>query len=85
MASINVNPKPQTKAIAPGVQVNEMSDKRTPITAHDKRSIAVRALCDGRSVEKYLRGGEMRQMLRLRIEEALRELGLKHAIRSEAA
>ncbi len=49
------------------------------------RRVAVSAVCDYRSVKNYLDGKPLRNLVRTRIETALRELGLGDAVRAEAA
>jgi hypothetical protein len=48
---------------------------KSSLPAHEVRRVAVTAFADLRSVEKYLRGGDLRPMAKLRIELALKELG----------
>lgn len=62
-----------------------MTTSTRQLDAHDKRRVAVEALCDHRSVANYLDGKPVRTMLRMRIEAALRKLGFGEAVRSEAA
>lgn len=62
-----------------------METKRSELSQLDQKRVALEALCDARSVEKYLDGGAMREMLRERIEAALRKLGFDGAVRTEVA
>lgn len=62
-----------------------METKRNELSQVDRRRVALEALCDERSVDKYLAGGVMREMLRERIEAALRKLGFGGAVREGAA
>jgi hypothetical protein len=48
----------------------------TKLNAHDIRRIAVKAECDPRSVQKYLRSEAVRQLVAARIERALRALDI---------
>jgi len=66
--------------------VGDMGDSTATqqLTAHEMRTVAVKALCDDRSVRKYLDGKPVRDLLRMRIERALRECGFEAAVRAEA-
>jgi|HubBroStandDraft_1064217.scaffolds.fasta_scaffold320805_1 hypothetical protein len=55
-----------------------MDNKLSP---YDRRRVAIKALCDVRSVNKYLRGGELQAMLRVRVEAAMRGLGFGSEVR----
>ena len=46
-------------------------------TAHDIRRIAVVAECHPATVAKFLTGGSVRPLSRMRIERAMAELGLR--------
>jgi hypothetical protein len=50
-----------------------------PPTAHEIRQVAVAAICCGATVRRYFAGQPVRSTSRARIEEALRNLGLKAA------
>lgn len=52
------------------------------LTAHDERRIAVAACVDPRTVRQYLRGNA-KSTTSVRIEAALRELGLEALIRDQ--
>lgn len=60
------------------------TEKRTHISAHQVRQVAVDATCDPRSVEKYLSGGSLKPMTKERIEKALITLGLGDLVQSAA-
>ena len=47
--------------------------------------VAARASVDPRTVDRYLRGSSVREVVRLSIERALRACGLATLIRREAA
>lgn len=52
-----------------------------PLTAHDRRRIAVAACVDPRTVRQYL-SGRAKSTTAARIEQALRELGREDLIRA---
>jgi hypothetical protein len=62
-----------------------MTTSQRQLDAHERRRVAVEALCDDRSVKNYLDGKPLRAMVRTRIETALRKLGFEGAVRVEAA
>jgi DNA-binding LacI/PurR family transcriptional regulator len=47
---------------------------RQSLSAHELRQIAAVAVCDPRSVARYLRGEKTSSITRARVEAALREL-----------
>jgi hypothetical protein len=49
---------------------------RRPLSAHERRRIAVAAVVDPRTVDRYLRGLPVASTCGARIQEALRRLGL---------
>lgn len=54
------------------------------LTHHDVRRIAVEAVCDPRTIERYLRGERLgSHTMRQRIEKALRALGLDSLLRTD--
>jgi hypothetical protein len=56
------------------------SSKRV-LSAAILRLICVRASCDPRTAGRYLKGGNVSTLPRMRIEDALREEGYGHLIR----
>ena len=56
----------------------------TKLTAHQIRAVAVAAERDDRTVVRYLRGLEVRQLSALAIERALDQLGLRARNTQEA-
>lgn len=62
----------------------QMETKRSEMSLLERRRVALTALCDERSVAKYLRGEPMQQMLCERIAKALREAGFADAVRESA-
>lgn len=55
------------------------------LSAHDRRRIAVRAVCDPKCVNRYVAGGPLRATTIERIESALRVLGMESLIGARAA
>lgn len=51
------------------------------LDAHHERVISVRAVCDPRSVRKYLKGEDVLSTVRARIEDALRAEGFEKLVR----
>jgi hypothetical protein len=50
--------------------------KLPKLDAHDARRVAAEAVCDPRSVQKYLSGGTLRPTTTQRVRAALIKLGL---------
>lgn len=50
----------------------------------EERQVAAQAMCDPRSVHRYLNGARLQPMMTARIERALREMGLGQHVRRVA-
>jgi hypothetical protein len=65
-----------------------MADTKTTtgrqLSAHDRRRVAVEVPCSDRTVTRYLDGVDVGDMMRTRIEKALRKLGMD-VVRAGAA
>jgi hypothetical protein len=70
-------PKPLPKPIRRG---GEDFTSHPSLSNHDARRVGVEALCDPRTVFKYLHGGPQTRMTRERIERALKACGFEHLI-----
>jgi len=55
------------------------------ISGHDERRVCVSGRVDPRTLRRYLLGEQVRPMVRERIEEALRKVGLEDLIRHPVA
>ncbi len=53
------------------------------LNTHDRARVAVSAVVSTRSVERYLAGVALRDNTRVRIEKALRSLGLSAALKAQ--
>lgn len=59
---------------------HESAHAHPAMSAHELRRVAVEALCDPRTIVKYLRGGSQPPLVRERVERALRACGHEHLV-----
>lgn len=69
-----------------GVFVGDAMEKTNgQLSGRDRSRVAVQAFASERTVKRYLDGEKVSESTRLRIEGALRKLGLAGAVRAEVA